>query len=124
LAGQATDASGTFAVGSAAATSLFEESKSHAASKTKSSSARSAGRLTHAQLRELEAKKEKEVVRGWRALKDLWPKIHHQDQEGIEALRLWMIEAEKLVETFRETRNLFMTTRVSSCCQIYENAGN
>lgn len=31
-----------------------------------------------------------------------------------EAEREWLVEAEKLVETFRETRNLFNATRVST----------
>lgn len=32
----------------------------------------------------------------------------------VEAEREWMLEAEKLVEMFRETRMLFLTSRVSS----------
>ena len=35
-----------------------------------------------------------------------------QEEEDQEAVREWMVEAEKMVETFRETRNLFLTSRV------------
>lgn len=68
-------------------------------------------RLTHSQLRELESQKEKEVVQGYRRLKDLWSGML-AEEEGPE--REWMLEAEKLVDMFRETRNLFLTSRV--CC--------
>ncbi|KAG6826536.1 hypothetical protein H0H92_015434, partial [Tricholoma furcatifolium] len=83
-------------------TSLFEEKAA------KSKSAKTQGRLTHAQLRELEAGKEKEVLRGYKVLMEQWAGMlaHEMDAE-----RLWFTEAEKLVETFRETRNLFLTTR-------------
>jgi general transcription factor 3C polypeptide 3 (transcription factor C subunit 4) len=35
------------------------------------------------------------------------------EEEGQEVVREWMMEAEKMVETLRETRNLFLTSRVS-----------
>ncbi|KAG5653250.1 hypothetical protein H0H81_001507 [Sphagnurus paluster] len=87
-----------------ASTSLFEErAKSKALGKNQ-------GRLTHAQLRELEAEKEKEVLRGYKRVQELWAGMleHEEDAE-----REWLVEAEKLVETFRETRNLFLTTRTN-----------
>lgn len=87
----------------AASTSLFEEK----AAKVKGAKAPS--RLTHAQLRELEAEKEKEVLRGYRIVKEQWAGMLAGDEE---AVKLWLTEAEKLVETFRETRNLFLTSRV------------
>ncbi|KAF9459393.1 hypothetical protein BDZ94DRAFT_1199583 [Collybia nuda] len=87
-----------------ASTSLFEEK---ATAKTKAA-LRAQGRLTHAQLRELEAQKEKEVMKGYRRVQDLWSGMLAGDEE---AEREWMVEAEKLVETFRETRNLFLTSR-------------
>lgn len=34
-----------------------------------------------------------------------------------EAVREWLVEAEKLVESFRETRALFLTSRVCSLLQ-------
>ena len=107
-------------------TSLFEEkssifgsSGSGAKSKSSSGGANSRpGRLTHAQLRELEAAKEREVIRGYKRVCELWGRMLNsisgsgeadQDQE---AVREWMVEAEKMVEAFRETRNLFLTSRV------------
>lgn len=87
-------------------TSLFAEDKT---TKSKTPVARR-DRLTHAQLRELEAEKEKEVVRGYRRMKELWPAVVANDKE---AERVWLVEAEKLVDMFRETRNLFLTSRVS-----------
>lgn len=88
-------------------TSLFLEEKINAKSKA---AMRAQNRLTHAQLRELEAQKEKEVMRGYRKVKDLWAEMLTGDAD---VKREWLLEAEKLVETFRETRNLFLTSRVS-----------
>jgi hypothetical protein len=88
-----------------ASTSLFEEK---AAAKSKAA-LRAQARLTHTQLRELEAKKEKEVAKGYRRVQELWAGMLARDEE---AEREWLVEAEKLVETFRETRNLFLTSRV------------
>ena len=85
-------------------TSLFAEDKT---TKTKANVTRP--RLTHAQLRELEVEKEKEVVRGYRRQKELWPAVVANDPE---AERVWLVEAEKLVDMFCETRNLFLTSRV------------
>ncbi len=91
-------------------TSLFAEDKTVLKSKSSSSSMRQ-NRLTHVQLRELEAQKEKDVVQGYRRLKDLWSGML-AGEEGSK--REWMLEAEKLVDMFRETRNLFLTSRVCS----------
>ncbi|KAF8055211.1 hypothetical protein FPV67DRAFT_1598050 [Lyophyllum atratum] len=91
----------------AATTSLFEEK---ASARSKALALKSQGRLTHAQLRELEAEKEKEVKRGYKRVQELWAGMLAHDEE---AERLWLMEAEKLVETFRETRNLFLTTRTN-----------
>ncbi|KAJ7511160.1 hypothetical protein B0H11DRAFT_1700558 [Mycena galericulata] len=65
-------------------------------------------RLSNAELREMEAQKEKEVVEGYRRLKQLWPRML---QGPGEARQEWLLEAEKLIETFRETRRLFSTSR-------------
>lgn len=62
-----------------------------------------------AELKALEEQREREVILGYTRAEDLWPRMLHGDAE---AGREWMIEAEKLVEMFRETRNLFVTTRV------------
>ncbi|PPQ91090.1 hypothetical protein CVT25_013128 [Psilocybe cyanescens] len=86
-------------------TSLFAEDK--ITTKTKVTTNRP-NRLTHAQLKELEMQKEKEVVRGYHRMKDIWYSMLADDTE---AEREWMMEAEKLVDMFRETRNLFLTSR-------------
>lgn len=57
----------------------------------------------------MEGKKEKEVVDGYRRVKQLWPRM--LEGEG-EPRQQWMLEAEKLIEAFRETRCLFSTTGV------------
>lgn len=43
-------------------------------------------------------------------MQELWPRMLAGDPE---AEKEWLIESERLVETFRETRNLFLTSRVS-----------
>ena len=63
------------------------------------------------QLRELEAEKEKEVMKGYRRLKEIWPGILAGEMNSESE---WLVEAEKLIDMFRETRNLFVTSRV--CC--------
>ncbi|KAJ7734190.1 hypothetical protein DFH07DRAFT_129989 [Mycena maculata] len=69
---------------------------------------KSQNRLSNAELREMEAKKEAEAVESYRRLKQLWPRM----LEGEDAPRReWLVEAEKLIEAFRETRRLFATTR-------------
>jgi len=88
-------------------TSLFEE-------KAAKKGAKAAARLTHAQLRELEAKKEREVLRGWGVLKESWSAMLRGEDRAI--VERWMEEAGRLVEFFRETRNLFLTSRV---CWVY-----
>jgi hypothetical protein len=90
--------------------SLFEESTAKKKSKVSKT-----GRLTLPQLHELERKKEEEVKRGYKLLCELWPKmLLQQGAAGQElAEREWLLEAEKLVDMFRETRNLFRTSRVS-----------
>ncbi|KAH7927002.1 TPR-like protein [Leucogyrophana mollusca] len=86
--------------------SLFEE-KSRAKVKA---AGKGQGRLSLAQLRELEELREKDVMQGYKRIEELWPMILEREPEA-EAEREWMLEAEKLVEMFRETRNLFLTTR-------------
>lgn len=68
------------------------------------------GKLTPAQLRELEAKKEQDAARSYHRVKEVWARMLAGDEE---ADREWMREAESLVETFRETRALFLSSRVS-----------
>lgn len=90
-------------------TSLFAEDKA----KAKAAAARP--KLTHAQLREMELEKEKEVVKGYRRLKELWAGMLNEEEE---AEREWLVQAEKLVDMFRETRNLFLTSRVCVLCSL------
>ena len=105
--------------GGAPHTSLFEETRS----KGRTSSIKSR-KLTPAQLRELEEQKEKDVVRGYQRVEELWPKMLDKtgtetDRSREEAEREWIFEAEKLVEMFRETRMLFLSIRVSLLDEIY-----
>ena len=51
-------------------------------------------------------------------MQELWPGMLAGD---FEAEKEWLIESEKLVETFRETRNLFLTSRVSRLFMILFN---
>jgi general transcription factor 3C polypeptide 3 (transcription factor C subunit 4) len=99
--------------GGTAPASLFEETPR---SKGRTPS-RKLRKLTPAQLRELEEQKEKDVLRGYKRVEELWPKMLDEtrtesDRSREEAEREWMFEAEKLVEMFRETRMLFLSTRV------------
>ncbi|KII83764.1 hypothetical protein PLICRDRAFT_118961 [Plicaturopsis crispa FD-325 SS-3] len=92
-------------------TSLFEERAQTRAS-GKGSSKKDPHKLTKTQLRELEEQKEREVMRGYHRLDELWPRLREKgDPAHEDVLREWVLEAEKLVETFRETRDLFPTTR-------------
>lgn len=93
--------------------SLFEEIPR---GKSKLSS-RKSRKLTPAQLHELEEQKERDVVRGYRRVEELWPRLLDEIDPGqVEAEREWMFEVEKLVDMFRETRMLFLTSRV--CCLL------
>ena len=87
-------------------TSLFSEDKA-----TPKSKARVQNRLTHAQLRELEVQKEKDVMKGYRRLKEIWSGMLAGEKDSE---REWLLQAEELIDMFRETRNLFVTSRV--CC--------
>lgn len=95
----------------APSSSLFEES----VIKKKNRALSKASRLTLPELHELERNKEEEVKRGYMLLRELWPKMlvpPGADGQDL-AEREWLLEAEKLVDMFRETRNLFRTSRVS-----------
>jgi hypothetical protein len=56
-------------------------------------------------LKELEAKLERDTLKSHRKLTELWPMISKNEVNDSE--REWLIEAEKLIEGFRETRKLF-----------------
>jgi general transcription factor 3C polypeptide 3 (transcription factor C subunit 4) len=105
----ARDQGDTSQVGGQTHASLFEETSR---GKSKSSTSKSR-KLTPAQLRELEEQKEREVVRGYRRVEELWPRLLDESDQGREEVeREWMFEAEKLVDMFRETRMLFLTSKV------------
>lgn len=87
-----------------ASTSLFEEK----AGKRKVG-IQKAQKLNAQQLRELETQKEQEVKQGYHRLKELWSNMLQNEED---AVREWLVEAEKLVEIYRETRNLFLTSKV------------
>ncbi|KAI0696177.1 TPR-like protein [Cytidiella melzeri] len=89
-------------------TSLFEERGRSGKEKATKASGSKAGKLSTAQLRELEAKKEKDAARSFHRVKELWARMLAGDEE---AMREWMHEAEALVESFRETRALFLSAR-------------
>ena len=89
--------------------SLFEEGKARTGKGKASAAKANVNKLTAAQLRALEAQKEREAMQGWHRVQDLWPRMLENDDE---AVREWLVEAEKLVESFRETRALFLTSRV------------
>ena len=57
--------------------------------------------------RELEAKK---VLKGYQGVVDLTPAMNTGNEVAVEEC---LFETEKLTETFRETRRLFLSTRVS-----------
>ncbi|KAG6888878.1 hypothetical protein C0995_005133 [Termitomyces sp. Mi166 len=59
-------------------TSLFEEKAA------KSKATKTPGRLTHAQLRELEAEKEKEVLRGYKIVKEQWAGMLAGEEEAVK----------------------------------------
>ncbi|KAJ7087686.1 hypothetical protein B0H15DRAFT_982935, partial [Mycena belliarum] len=95
-------------IGSAAPTvpSLIQDKPTKPASKPRPKV--SQNRLSNAELRALEARKEAEALEVYRRLKALWP---HMLAGPGEARQEWLLEAEKLIEAFRETRMLFSTAR-------------
>ena len=86
--------------------SLFEEGSSSRPTKGYKSS-----KSSRPVARELEVEKEKEVLKGYRRVMDLTPTMKAGDEVAVKE---WLLEAEKLIETFRETRRLFLSTRVSN----------
>jgi general transcription factor 3C polypeptide 3 (transcription factor C subunit 4) len=90
--------------------SLFEEKGRGGKEKATKGSSSKHAKLNATQLRELELKKEKEATQSYHRVKTLWARMLAGETE---AHREWMYEAESLVESFRETRALFLSTRVS-----------
>ncbi|KAH9893442.1 TPR-like protein [Cubamyces lactineus] len=94
--------------GETGSASLFEEGKVRGAKAKGTPAKANPNRLTIVQLRELEAQKEREAVQSWHRVQELWPQMLANEEA---ATREWLVEAEKLVESFRETRALFLTSR-------------
>lgn len=78
-------------------------------------------KLTKAQVKDLEKKKEEEVLMSWRRMTELqgfvdvvWLKdgVTEDVERGVKD---WLFEAEKIIDGFRETRMLFITSSVSLC---------
>lgn len=65
-------------------------------------------------LKELEAKMETDTLKEYRRLRELYPKISKEEVNDSE--REWLLQAEKMIESFRETRQLFTTSRVRVPC--------
>ena len=85
--------------------SLFEETPS-----TRSTKGYKTSKSSRPAARELEVEKEKEVLKGYQRVVDLTPAMKTGNEVAVKE---WLLEAEKLIETFRETRRLFLSTRVS-----------
>lgn len=86
-------------------------------------------RLTPAQVRELEAQREKEVIRGFAKLKALEAEISALGPEpdvdaGVLKMNEWILEAEKLSDAFRETRALFSAIRHHPFKGVFPRRGN
>ncbi|KAJ7211351.1 hypothetical protein GGX14DRAFT_624389 [Mycena pura] len=65
-------------------------------------------RMTIEALRELEASMEVETLKSYRRLLELYPKMSKEQPNDCE--RDWMLQAEKMIEGFRETKQLFSTS--------------
>lgn len=100
--------------------SLFEENTRAGGGDKKTKTAK-ARKLTAVQLKELEDQKEVEVATSWKRIQELWQVMlgerapsedPNSEKNRDAAAREWMMEAEKLVEMFRETRALFLTGKV------------
>lgn len=98
--------------------SLFEEKPR--TGKEKPSKAPRPDKLTLAQLRKMEQEKEQEAVMAFTRVKDLWARMLAGDEE---ADREWMQQAETLIEAFRETRALFLTSRKEGFHGVFRRSG-
>ena len=85
--------------------SFFEETPSTRSTKGYKSS-KSSGPVA----RELEVEKEKEVLKGYQRVVDLIPVMKAGNEVAVKEC---LLETDKLIETFREARRLFLSTRVS-----------
>lgn len=84
--------------------SLFDENAI-----TSSQSKKISPKLSPAELKALEDERQRKLTAAWEMCKSLRGGMEAGDDE-VEGE--WLIEAEKLVEHFRETRHLFVTAKV------------
>ncbi|KAF7316423.1 hypothetical protein MIND_00161200 [Mycena indigotica] len=91
----------------ALSSSLFPEGQP--AEKTGTSKS-TKSRMTTEALKQFELEMEAETIKGHQRLMELYPNIR-RDSEPNDDEREWIIQAEKLIEAFRETRQLFSTSR-------------
>jgi general transcription factor 3C polypeptide 3 (transcription factor C subunit 4) len=87
--------------------SLFDEKAAPPKKGTKSG----AQRLSPAELKALEMERQAKIDASYEMCKQLYDGMMAGDDEAESE---WLIEAEKLVEHFRETRQLFITSKVST----------
>ncbi|KAJ7754445.1 hypothetical protein B0H16DRAFT_744536 [Mycena metata] len=87
--------------------SLFVEEKSMDKTKTKNTRQ---GMSVEA-LKELEAQMEKDTLMTFRRMGELYPQISKEQPNDSE--RDWLLQAEKMIESFRETRQLFTTSSLA-----------
>lgn len=86
--------------------SLFVEDKSTDKSTAKTTKS-GRPRMSVEALMELEAKLEQDTLKSYRRLAELYPKISKEEVNDFE--RDWLLQAEKMIESFRECRQLFTT---------------
>ncbi|KAF7360402.1 hypothetical protein MVEN_00770100 [Mycena venus] len=89
--------------------SLFAEAKSADKSTTKTTKS-GRPRMSLEALKELEAKLEQDTLKSYRRLGELYPNISKEEVNDSE--RDWLLQAEKMIESFRETRQLFTTSQL------------
>ncbi|KAJ7666264.1 hypothetical protein DFH06DRAFT_1470427 [Mycena polygramma] len=89
--------------------SLFAEGQTDKSTTKTTKSGRQ--RMSVEALKELEAKMEKDTMKIYRRLAELYPQISKEEVNDSE--RDWLLQAEKMVETFRETRQLFTTSSLA-----------
>ncbi|KAJ6588829.1 hypothetical protein B0H19DRAFT_1248427 [Mycena capillaripes] len=90
--------------------SLFAEERPVDKSTTKTTKS-GRQRMSVEALKELEAKLETDTLKGYRRLRELYPKISKEEVNDSE--RDWFLQAEKMIESFRETRQLFSTSSLA-----------
>lgn len=83
--------------------SLFREREARPSSRITKKS------MTPAQLLKLENERKEQALGWYKRVRDLWSAMMSGQ---MEAEREWLLEAEKLVEMFRSTRDLFSTGKV------------